>query len=90
MEEPADVPVLTDVVEGLPEVRPAQTPMVALEGLAQQLERSMMDRLGGEIDRATALALDAIRAELKVRITQMVREALDAMVAQSVEQPRRD
>ena len=86
MDEARDVPVLTEVVDTAPDADPA----MALEALAQQLERAMLDRLAGEIDRATALALEAIRAELKVSITQMVREALDAMVAQSAALPKRD
>jgi len=67
----ADVPVLTQVVEDLP-LEPAapsapaapaaHVDQDALDALADQLERALLERLGPEIDRATARACPPPRA----------------------------
>jgi len=95
----ADVPVLTEVVDDLP-VAPA-TPLAAaapathvdestLDALADQLEQALLERLGPEIDRATARALNAVRAELTVSVMRIVREAVAAAVAQALHGPKKD
>jgi hypothetical protein len=85
-----EVPVLTDVVEdagarGRPAIDPA-----ALEALARDLERAMLERLGPEIDRLIGTALDGARAELAVSVQQMVREAVATSVAHALSQPKTD
>ena len=101
--EPADgdVPVLTQVVEDLPPVEaPAAPPAPAapaadvgqdaLDALADQLERGLLERLGPEIDRATARALNGVRAELTVSVMQIVRESVAAAVAQALHGQKKD
>lgn len=95
----ADVPVLTQVVEDLP-VEPATPPAPAaraahvdqnaLDALADQLEHALLERLGPEIDRATARALNAVRAELTVSVMRIVREAVAAAVAQALHGQKKD
>jgi hypothetical protein len=96
--EPADVdvPVLTQVVEDLalePPVPAAPAGHVdenALDALADQLERALLERLGPEIDRATARALNGVRAELTVSVMKIVRESVAAAVAQALRGPKKD
>jgi hypothetical protein len=83
----ADVPVLTQVVEDLP-LEPAAPS--ALDALADQLERALLERLGPEIDRATARALNGVRAELTVSVMQIVRESVAAAVAQALRGQKKD
>jgi hypothetical protein len=99
--EPAgvDVPVLTEVVEDLP-LEPALAPAPAapashvdenaLDALADQLEHALLERLGPEIHRATARALNAVRADLTISVTQIVREAVAAAVAQALDGQKKD
>ena len=92
-----DVPVLTQVVddlasEALAPAVPAAPPAApaasvddaALDALADQLERALLERLGPEIDRATARALNGVRAELTVSVMTIVRESVAAAVAQAL------
>jgi hypothetical protein len=100
--EPADsdVPVLTQVVEDLPVEAPAAPPAPAapaadvdqdaLDALSDQLERGLLERLGPEIDRATARALNGVRAELTVSVMQIVRESVAAAVAQALHGQKKD
>jgi hypothetical protein len=99
--EPADgdVPVLTQVVEDLlvepaappaPAARAAHVDENALDALADQLERALLERLGPEIDRATARALNGVRAELTVSVMKIVRESVAAAVAQALHGPKKD
>ena len=100
--EPADgdVPVLTQVFEDLPVEAPATPPAPAepaalvdqdaLDALADQLERGLLERLGPEIDRATARALNGVRAELTVSVMQIVRESVAAAVAQALRGQKTD
>jgi len=89
----SDVPVLTEIVE---DERAARRPAVdaeALEALARELERAVLERLGPEVDRiieeklartlASALG-DGTRSELTRNVTQMVREAVAASVARAL------
>jgi hypothetical protein len=92
-----EVPVLTEVVdENAP---PAPTfDHSALEALARELERAVLERLGPEVDRVIeerlartltdvlGQALDGVRSELTEGVTQMVREAVAASVAQALGQ----
>jgi len=87
-----EVPVLTEIIAGgrapLRAVDDA-----ALEALARALERAVLERLKPEIDRvieerfvrtlnaALAQALEGVRAEITVSVTQMVREAVATSVA---------
>ena len=82
------VPVLTEIIEHAP--RPAAlVDGPALEALARQLERAVLERLGAEVDRIMTLAMDDVRTELAASITQMVREAVAASVAQALPVPSR-
>lgn len=100
--EPADdaeVPILTQVVDDLP-VAPPTPPAPAapaarvgesdLDALADQLEHALLERLGPEIDRATARALNAVRAELTVCVMQNVRESVAAALAQALHGKKTD
>jgi len=92
----ADVPVLTQVVEDLSAPPPAPvapaTPvdLAALDTLADQLEHALLERLGPEIDRATARALNGVRAELTVSVMTIVRESVAAAVAQALRGQKKD
>jgi hypothetical protein len=81
----ADVPVLTQVVEEMPAPAPGLD-HAAPEELALQLERALLERLGPEVERVTARALDKVRAELTISVLRMVREA----VAQALAASKRD
>jgi hypothetical protein len=89
-EEGADVPVLTQIVEDESALAPPALDGAALEALARQLEQAVLERLGAEIDRVTAGALNGVRAELTVSVTQLVREAVAASVAKALAVPKRD
>jgi hypothetical protein len=89
-EERADVPVLTQIVDDESALVPAALDDAAVEALARQLEQSVLEHLGAEIDRVTGQALDAVRAELAVSVTQLVREAVAASVAKALAVPKRD
>jgi len=92
------VPVLTEIVSDTRPTRPA-VDAAALEALARELERAVLARLGPEVDRlieerlgrtlnkVMGLALDAVRAELTVNVTQLVREAVAASVAHALALP---
>jgi hypothetical protein len=90
--EPAepDVPVLTQVVDDTPGAAAPPLDLAALEALALELESALLERLGPELDRVTARALDRVRADLTVSILQMVREAVAASVSRELAPPRRD
>ena len=84
----AEVPVLTQVVEDeeaaavAPPVPPAAPPdNAALEELALQLEHALLQRLGPEVERVTARALDKVRAQLTLSVLRMVREAVAQALA---------
>src|SRR4051812_10047756 len=92
----ADVPVLTEVVdEERSQRRPAVTPE-ALEALAQELERAVLERLGPEVDRiieeklartltsVLGQSMEGMRPELTRNVTQLVREAVAASVARAL------
>ena len=87
-----DVPVLTEVAE------PAGAAADPIDGkavaaLAEALERAVLDRLGGEMDRVIEerlsktlaelldQALREMRSELGQNVRQMVREAVAAVEA---------
>jgi hypothetical protein len=79
VEENVDVPVLTQVVEELPPPS-APPPAVitagaALEALARDIEQAVLARLAPEIERV---------------VSQTVREAVAASLAQALGEPRRD
>jgi hypothetical protein len=89
-----EVPVLNDVVteESLSR-RPVDD--AALEALARALERTVLERLGPEVDRIieeraralnTALgeAVVGVRAEIALSVQQTVREAVAASVASAL------
>ena len=73
-----DVPVLTEVVSDEIDSR---------EALAREIERTVLQRLGPEVDRVMDQALDAARAELKASVTRIVREALAASLAEASRKP---
>jgi hypothetical protein len=93
-----EVPVLTEVVADDHQRAPA-VDAAALEALASELERAVLERLGPEVDRVIeerlsrtlnavlGQALDGVRAELTVSVTQMVREAVAASVANALALP---
>ena len=92
------VPVLTEIVADTRPPRPA-VDAAALEALARELERAVLARLGPEVDRlieerlgrtlnkVMGLALDSVRAELTVSVTQLVREAVASSVAHALALP---
>ncbi|HEY3076792.1 MAG TPA: hypothetical protein VGJ74_16605 [Burkholderiales bacterium] len=92
------VPVLTEVVADAQRSRPT-VDAATLEALARELERAVLARLGPEVDRVIderlartlskvlGQALDGVRAELTVTVTQMVREAVAASVAHALALP---
>jgi hypothetical protein len=82
----ADVPVLTQVAEEMPAAPAPAIDDAASEELALQLERALLERLGPEVERVTARAVDKVRAELTVSVLRMVREA----VAQALAASKRD
>jgi hypothetical protein len=93
-------PVLTEIVDDSRAPRHAVDP-AALEALARALERAVLERLGPEIERVIqdkltrtlnhvlGQALDGVRAELTVSVTQMVREAVASSVAHALAPPDR-
>jgi hypothetical protein len=96
-----EVPVLTEVVDD-GAAPPLTFDAAALEALARELERAVLERLGPEVDRVIeekiartlnevlGQALDGVRGDLTVSVTQMVREAVAASVAHALgqNQPR--
>ena len=85
----ADVPVLTEVLDDTPVTAAPVLDAAAREALALDLERELLERLGPELERVTARALDRVRADLTVSVLQMVREAVAAAVRE-FPVPRRD
>jgi len=83
-----DVPVLTEVVSDEAKARPA-VDHAALEALARELERAVLERVAPELERIVAQALERADAELKVSVTQMVREAVAASVARAIAAPEK-
>jgi len=94
-----EVPVLTEVVD--PEAAASAGPGVdeaTVEALARMLEDAVLERLGPEVDRlieerlartlteVLGRSLEAVRAELTVTVTQMVREAVAASIARALSQ----
>jgi hypothetical protein len=86
----SEVPVLTQIVDDQPAARAPAVDAAAIEALADELERALLERLRPEVDRVTALALDRVRAELTLSVMKMVREAVAASVAQALAVPKRD
>lgn len=98
MSDEENPPVLTEIVDDARAPRRA-VDAAALEALARALERAVLERLGPEIDRVIqekltrtlnhvlGQALDGVRAELTVSVTQMVREAVAASVAHALALP---
>ena len=94
------VPVLTDVVIETRRPR-AAVDAQALEALARELERAVLVRLAPEVDRVIeeklartlgavlGQALEGVRTELTNSVTLMVREAVQASVAQALSLPER-
>jgi len=80
------VPVLTEVVAEVRRARPAMDAQ-ALEALARELERAVLARLAPEVERVLGQALEGLRAELTVSVTQMVREAIAASISRALAQP---
>jgi hypothetical protein len=78
--------VLTEVVAEVRRARPAMDAQ-ALEALARELERAVLARLAPEVDRVLGQALEGLRAELTVSVTQIVREAVAASVSRALAQP---
>jgi len=93
-----EVPVLTEVVDDHPRAQPA-VDAEALEALALELERAVLERLGPEVDRVIeeklartlnsflGQSVDGMRTELTQNVSQMVREAVQASVAQALSLP---
>ena len=94
--EQPDVPVLTEIVDDdSGRARPAVDAQ-ALEELARELERAVLERLGPEVDRVIeeklartlnsflGQSMDGMRSELTQNVTQLVREAVAASVAHAL------
>src|SRR5215213_5805122 len=100
MAEPREprVPVLTEIVADARRPRHS-VDAAALEALARELERAVLSRLAPEVDRVIeeklartlsnvlGQALEGVRAELTLSVTQMVRDAVQASVAQALALP---
>ncbi len=92
------MPVLTEIVDDVARRGPAVDPE-ALEALARELERAVLERLGPEVERVFEQKLarvlgglvgrDGMRAELTQNVTQMVREAVAASVARALAPPEK-
>ena len=82
--------MLTHIVDDESALVPPALDDAAVEALARGLEQAVLEHLGAEIDRVTGQALDALRAELTVSVTQLVREAVAASVAKALAVPKRD
>ncbi len=94
-----EVPVLTEIVDEERALRRPAVDAEALEALARELERAVLERLGPELDRVIeerlsrtlnavlGQSLEGVRAELTHNVTQMVREAVAASVAQALTPP---
>jgi hypothetical protein len=92
----ADVPVLTEVVDDERSQRRLAVTPEALEALAQELERAVLERLGPEVDRiieeklartltsVLGQSMEGLRPELTRNVTQLVREAVAASVARAL------
>jgi hypothetical protein len=89
-EPETDVPVLTQVAEDYPAAPVRSLDAGALEALALELERALLERLGPEVERVTGRALDKVRAELTLSVLQMVRDAVAASVSKELALPKRD
>jgi hypothetical protein len=83
--EHQEVPVLTEVVDDAGAARRPALDERALEVLARELERAVLERLGPELDRV----IEEMRAKLAVDARQMVREAVAASVARALARPER-
>ncbi|MDF3010212.1 MAG: hypothetical protein K0S03_1008 [Burkholderiales bacterium] len=88
-EPPADLPVLTEIVNDERAPRRA-VDAATLEALARELERAVLARVAPELERIVGLALEGAHAELKKSVTQMVREAVAASVAHALALPKQD
>jgi hypothetical protein len=75
------VPVLTEVVAEVRRARPAMDAQ-ALEALAREIDRVIDEKLAQVLSQA----LDGVRAELTLSVTQMVREAIAASVSRALAQ----
>jgi hypothetical protein len=51
MDKEAEVPVLTDVVDGVAPARRAPLDAEAVEAIAREVERAVLARLGPELER---------------------------------------
>jgi hypothetical protein len=86
----ADVPVLTDIVDETEAAAGHAPDQAALEALAHELERAVLERLGPQLERLTDQALERMRAQLAANVTQLVREAVSAAVARTVNRQARE
>lgn len=84
-----ELPVLTEIFEDERAPRRA-VDGAALEALARELERAVLERVAPELERIVGQALEGAHAELKRSVTQMVREAVAASVAQALALPKQD
>jgi len=83
----SEVPVLTEIVSDERAPRRA-VDGDALEALARDLERAVLERVAPELERIVGQALEGAHAELKASVTQMVREAVAASVARALATPK--
>lgn len=97
--EDADIPVLTEIVD--PEAAPAapvldqdvlgaQIEAEVLEKLLADLDHALDQRLGREIGDLLEQSMDGLRAELSISLRRMVREAVAASIARTLEERARN
>ena len=80
-----DVPVLTEIAD--PEGATRRVSMVdeaALEALATELERAVLERVGPEVERVIEQHLVERLNELSSSVRQILREAVAAAVARAL------
>lgn len=82
-----EVPVLTEIVNEERPPRPA-VDGPALEALARELERAVLERVAPELERIVGQALERAHVDLKSAVGQMVREAVAASVARALASPK--
>jgi hypothetical protein len=80
----ADVPVLTEIVDDSELENSAPDDHAALAALAEQLERSLVERLAPQMQRMLEEATQRLGSELNMNLQQLVREAVAATLARAL------
>jgi hypothetical protein len=84
----ADVPVLTEIVDDADVAAAPPAEEAALAALAEQLERSLVERLAPEVERMLEEATHRLSGEVNANLQQLVREAVASTLARALERPK--